>query len=60
MRPKLNVRPSVVRPAAPVKPDQKRQKTERSMVAAVKPLNSSSAEVPELLQEPDVMDEQVD
>ncbi|XP_024916057.1 zinc finger CCCH domain-containing protein 11A isoform X3 [Cynoglossus semilaevis] len=59
VRPKLNVRPSVVRPAAPVKPDQKRQKTERSMVAAVKPLNSSSAEVPELLQEPDVMDEQV-
>lgn len=54
------MRPSVVRPAAPVKPDQKRQKTERSMVAAVKPLNSSSAEVPELLQEPDVMDEQVD
>lgn len=41
VRPKLNVRPSVVKPAAQVKPGQKRKAAE-SAVAAVKPLNSAS------------------
>ena len=46
MRPKLNVKPSVMKPAVQVKPGQKRRGAERSAVAAVKPLNSASA-VPE-------------
>ncbi|XP_067084979.1 zinc finger CCCH domain-containing protein 11A isoform X2 [Osmerus mordax] len=41
VRPKLNVKPSVVKPAAQVKPGQKRKAAE-SAVAAVKPLNSAS------------------
>ncbi|XP_029006700.1 zinc finger CCCH domain-containing protein 11A [Betta splendens] len=41
VRPKLNVKPSVVKPAVQVKPGQKRKGAERSAVAAVKPLNST-------------------
>lgn len=44
VRPKLNVKPSVVKPAMAVqlKPAPKRRGAQRSAVAAVKPLNSSS------------------
>lgn len=44
VRPKLNVKPSVVKPTARLKPGQKRKAPQRSAVAAVKPLNSSSKE----------------
>lgn len=42
MRPKLNVKPSVMKPATQVKPGQKRKTAgiHCSAVAAVKPLNS--------------------
>ncbi|KAL0978117.1 hypothetical protein UPYG_G00166120 [Umbra pygmaea] len=43
VRPKLNVKPSVMKPAAQVKPGQKRKASERSAIAAVKPLSSVSA-----------------
>ncbi|KAM4587804.1 zinc finger CCCH domain-containing protein 11A isoform 1-T7 [Odontesthes bonariensis] len=43
VRPKLNVKPSVMKPAVQVKPGQKKRGAERSAVAAVKPLNSTSA-----------------
>lgn len=46
VRPKLNVKPSVVKPAVQLKPGQKRNALERSAVAAVKPLNSTSTETP--------------
>ncbi|XP_029907614.1 zinc finger CCCH domain-containing protein 11A isoform X2 [Myripristis murdjan] len=52
VRPKLNVKPSVMKPAAQVKPGQKRKAAERSAVAAVKPLNSASTGPEEPLQEP--------
>ncbi|KAM4624814.1 zinc finger CCCH domain-containing protein 11A isoform 2-T3 [Polymixia lowei] len=52
VRPKLNVKPSVMKPAAQVKPGQKRKAAERSAVAAVKPLNSTSTVPEEPLQEP--------
>ncbi|XP_033822463.1 zinc finger CCCH domain-containing protein 11A [Periophthalmus magnuspinnatus] len=42
VRPKLNVKPSVVKPSVHLKPGQKRKAPERSAVAAVKPLNSTS------------------
>lgn len=42
VKPKLNVKPSVVKPAAQLKPGQKRKGPQRSAVAAVKPLNSSA------------------
>lgn len=44
VRPKLNVKPSVVKPAVAVqlKPAPKRRGAQRSAVAAVKPLNSST------------------
>ncbi|KAK0139250.1 hypothetical protein N1851_024237 [Merluccius polli] len=42
VRPKLNVKPSVIKPAAQVKPGQKRKLAVRSAVAEVKPLNSTS------------------
>ncbi|XP_059185087.1 zinc finger CCCH domain-containing protein 11A isoform X2 [Centropristis striata] len=42
VRPKLNVKPSVMKPAVQVKPGQKRRGAERSAVAAVKPLNSTT------------------
>ncbi|XP_029682318.1 zinc finger CCCH domain-containing protein 11A isoform X2 [Takifugu rubripes] len=45
VRPKLNVKPSVMKPSVQLKPAQKRRGAERSAVAAVKPLNSTS--VPE-------------
>lgn len=44
VRPKLNVKPSVVKPTVHLKPGQKRKAPQRSAVAAVKPLNSSSKE----------------
>lgn len=44
VRPKLNVKPSVVKPTAHLKPGQKRKAPQRSAVAAVKPLNSTSKE----------------
>nr|XP_033482484.1 zinc finger CCCH domain-containing protein 11A [Epinephelus lanceolatus]XP_033482485.1 zinc finger CCCH domain-containing protein 11A [Epinephelus lanceolatus]XP_033482486.1 zinc finger CCCH domain-containing protein 11A [Epinephelus lanceolatus]XP_033482487.1 zinc finger CCCH domain-containing protein 11A [Epinephelus lanceolatus]XP_033482488.1 zinc finger CCCH domain-containing protein 11A [Epinephelus lanceolatus]XP_033482489.1 zinc finger CCCH domain-containing protein 11A [Epinephelus len=47
VRPKLNVKPSVVK----VKPGQKRKGAERSAVAAVKPLNTTSTALKEPLQE---------
>uniref|UniRef100_A0A8C7MY48 Uncharacterized protein n=1 Tax=Oncorhynchus kisutch TaxID=8019 RepID=A0A8C7MY48_ONCKI len=50
VRPKLNVRPSVMKLAAQVKPGQKRTSA-RSAVAAVKPLNSTYAVQEEPLQE---------
>ncbi|XP_060897568.1 zinc finger CCCH domain-containing protein 11A [Labrus mixtus] len=53
VRPKLNVKPSVVKPAVQVKPGQKRKAAERSAVAAVKPLNSASSVQEESLQEKD-------
>ncbi|KAJ3602081.1 hypothetical protein NHX12_029841 [Muraenolepis orangiensis] len=42
VRPKLNVKPSVMKPAAQVKPVHKRKLPSRSAVAEVKPLNSST------------------
>lgn len=42
VKPKLNVKPSVVKPTAQLKPGQKRKAPQRSAVAAVKPLNSTS------------------
>ncbi|XP_033938280.1 LOW QUALITY PROTEIN: zinc finger CCCH domain-containing protein 11A [Pseudochaenichthys georgianus] len=43
VRPKLNVKPSVMKPAVQLKPGQKRRGAQRSAVAAVKPLNSGPA-----------------
>ncbi|XP_074505095.1 zinc finger CCCH domain-containing protein 11A isoform X1 [Sebastes fasciatus] len=51
VRPKLNVKPSVMKPAVQVKPGQKRRGAERSAVAAVKPLNSTAAVQEEPQQE---------
>lgn len=51
MRPKLNVKPSVMKPAVQVKPGQRRRGAEQSAVAAVKPLNSPSAVKEEPQQE---------
>ncbi|KAL4622379.1 zinc finger CCCH domain-containing protein 11A isoform X2 [Arapaima gigas] len=47
VRPKLNVKPSVMKPAAPVKLGQKRKilETHQSAVAEVKPLNSAPSAV---------------
>ncbi|XP_056252860.1 zinc finger CCCH domain-containing protein 11A isoform X2 [Seriola aureovittata] len=59
VRPKLNVKPSVMKPAVQVKPGQKRRGAERSAVAAVKPLNSSSTDREEQLQERVCRDGQV-
>ncbi|KAM9813921.1 zinc finger CCCH domain-containing protein 11A [Neosynchiropus ocellatus] len=42
VRPKLNVKPSVMKPALRVRPGAKRKAAEHSAVAAVKPLSSSS------------------
>ncbi|XP_013866031.1 zinc finger CCCH domain-containing protein 11A isoform X2 [Austrofundulus limnaeus] len=43
VRPKLNVRPSVVKPAVQVKPGAKKRGSECSAVAAVKPLSTAAA-----------------
>ncbi|XP_013122462.1 zinc finger CCCH domain-containing protein 11A [Oreochromis niloticus] len=51
-RPKLNVKPSVMKPAVLVKPGQRRRGAEQSAVVAVKPLNSPSALSEEPQQEP--------
>ncbi|KAM7006216.1 zinc finger CCCH domain-containing protein 11A [Tautogolabrus adspersus] len=59
VRPKLNVKPSVVKPAVQLKPGQKRKAAERSAVAAVKPLNSASRVQEESLQETTCKDKQV-
>ncbi|XP_051804214.1 zinc finger CCCH domain-containing protein 11A-like isoform X1 [Acanthochromis polyacanthus] len=59
VRPKLNVKPSVMKPAVQLKPGQKRRGAARSAVAAVKPLNSASAVSPEPLQETTCRDRQV-
>lgn len=59
VRPKLNVKPSVMRPAVQVKPGQKRRGAGRSAVAAVKPLNSSSTVLEEPLQETTSTDREV-
>ncbi|KAM9362121.1 zinc finger CCCH domain-containing protein 11A isoform 2-T2 [Symphorus nematophorus] len=59
VRPKLNVKPSVMKPAVQVKPGQKRRGAERSAVAAVKPLNSASTVLEEPLQETTCRDRQV-
>ncbi|XP_070814727.1 zinc finger CCCH domain-containing protein 11A isoform X2 [Chaetodon trifascialis] len=59
VRPKLNVKPSVMKPAVQVKPGQKRRGAERSAVAAVKPLNSVSTVLEEPLQETTCRDRQV-
>lgn len=42
-KPKLNVKPSVMKPAVLVKPGQRRRGAQQSAVVAVKPLNSPSA-----------------
>ncbi|KAF7198701.1 zinc finger CCCH domain-containing protein 11A [Nothobranchius furzeri] len=52
VRPKLNVKPSVMKPAVQVKPGQKMRRAEPSAVAAVKPLSSSTTVQEESLQEP--------
>ncbi|KAG5835443.1 hypothetical protein ANANG_G00244070 [Anguilla anguilla] len=54
VRPKLNVKPSVVKAASQVKLGQKRKASEshRSAVAAVKPLNSAPAAVEDQPPEP--------
>ncbi|XP_042354597.1 zinc finger CCCH domain-containing protein 11A isoform X2 [Plectropomus leopardus] len=54
VRPKLNVKPSVMK----VKPGQKRRAAERSAVAAVKPLNSTSTVLEEPLQDTACRDRQ--
>jgi len=59
VRPKLNVKPSVMKPAAQVKPGQKRWGAERSAVAAVKPLSSTSTVLHEPQQETASRDRQV-
>ncbi|XP_008294282.1 zinc finger CCCH domain-containing protein 11A isoform X2 [Stegastes partitus] len=59
VRPKLNVKPSVMKPAVQVKPGQKRRGAERSAVAAVKPLNSTSTVPEEPLQETACRERQV-
>ncbi|XP_051270945.1 zinc finger CCCH domain-containing protein 11A isoform X3 [Dicentrarchus labrax] len=59
VRPKLNVKPSVMKLAVQVKPGQKRRGAERSAVAAVKPLNSVSTVLDEPLQETACRDRQV-
>ncbi|XP_073323747.1 zinc finger CCCH domain-containing protein 11A isoform X2 [Pagrus major] len=59
VRPKLNVKPSVMKPAVQVKPGQKRRGAARSAVAAVKPLNSASTLLEEPLQETTCRDTQV-
>ncbi|XP_041816058.1 zinc finger CCCH domain-containing protein 11A isoform X2 [Chelmon rostratus] len=59
VRPKLNVKPSVMKLAVQVKPGQKRRGAERSAVAAVKPLNSASTVLEEPLQETTCRDRQV-
>lgn len=51
VRPKLNVKPSVMKPAAQVKPGQKRKAAGKSAVAAVKPLNSATTAMEEPVQE---------
>ncbi|KAM4581732.1 zinc finger CCCH domain-containing protein 11A isoform 2-T3 [Fundulus diaphanus] len=43
VRPKLNVKPSVVKPAGQVKSGQTKRGAECSVVAAVKPMNSTAA-----------------
>ncbi|XP_039652794.1 zinc finger CCCH domain-containing protein 11A [Perca fluviatilis] len=58
VRPKLNVKPSVVKPAVQVKPGQKRRGAERSAVAAVKPLNSVSTVLEDAQQETPCRDRQ--
>ncbi|KAM7402788.1 hypothetical protein PAMP_017999 [Pampus punctatissimus] len=59
VRPKLNVKPSVMKPAMQVKPGPKRRGAERSAVAAVKPLNSTSTVLEEPLQDTACRDRQV-
>ncbi|XP_077385434.1 zinc finger CCCH domain-containing protein 11A isoform X2 [Festucalex cinctus] len=51
VRPKLNVKPSVVKPALQVNAGQKRKRAAQSAVAAVKPLNSASIVLEESQQE---------
>ncbi|KAM8867342.1 zinc finger CCCH domain-containing protein 11A [Synchiropus picturatus] len=52
VRPKLNVKPSVVKPAVRVRPGAKRKAAEHSAVAAVKPLSSSTQEEEEASRSP--------
>ncbi|KAM7423396.1 hypothetical protein PAMA_011112 [Pampus argenteus] len=59
VRPKLNVKPSVMKPALQVKPGPKRRGAERSAVAEVKPLNSTSTVLEEPLQDTACRDRQV-
>ncbi|KAF7653548.1 hypothetical protein LDENG_00081630 [Lucifuga dentata] len=55
VRPKLNVKPSVLKPALQLKPGQKRKAAEQSAIAAVKPLTSAAA----VLQETACRDREV-
>ncbi|XP_051931057.1 zinc finger CCCH domain-containing protein 11A isoform X1 [Hippocampus zosterae] len=57
VRPKLNVKPSVMKPALQVNTAQKRKRAVRSAVAAVKPLNSASIVLEESQQETDSKEE---
>ncbi|XP_077429277.1 zinc finger CCCH domain-containing protein 11A isoform X2 [Vanacampus margaritifer] len=51
VRPKLNVKPSVMKPTLQVNAGQKRKRAAQSAVAAVKPLNSASIVLEESQQE---------
>lgn len=46
VRPKLNVKPSVVKPAGQMKLSQEKRRVEGSAVAAVKPMNSGTTQKP--------------
>ncbi|XP_061640775.1 zinc finger CCCH domain-containing protein 11A isoform X3 [Phyllopteryx taeniolatus] len=59
VRPKLNVKPSVMKPSLEVNTGQKRKRAARSAVAAVKPLNSASRVLEESQEETARMDLQV-
>ncbi|XP_061730527.1 zinc finger CCCH domain-containing protein 11A isoform X2 [Nerophis ophidion] len=52
VRPKLNVKPSVMQPLLHVQAGKKRKAAERSAVAAVKPLNSASILLDQSPQQP--------
>uniref|UniRef100_A0A1A7XMM7 Chromosome 12 open reading frame 50 n=2 Tax=Iconisemion striatum TaxID=60296 RepID=A0A1A7XMM7_9TELE len=52
VRPKLNVKPSVMKSAVQVKPGQRKRGAQRSAVAAVKPLSSSTTVQESPLQRP--------
>ncbi|XP_034023405.1 zinc finger CCCH domain-containing protein 11A isoform X2 [Thalassophryne amazonica] len=60
VRPKLNVKPSVMKPAGCERPGQKKRGPQRSAVAAVKPLTSASSGCDQPVQETAANEGQVD